>query len=113
MSGWWTRRSEKKRAKVRESAPDHESRQAYEIERLKQENEKLRNTVGEQAKQMADLQRQLALRQQNSTTSSKPPRPTASRVASASGAAARKVAASRAANSAIPDTAGPWCQPSA
>jgi hypothetical protein len=57
------------------------------IERLKPENEKLREKIAGQAtqiaeadqqitkaeQQIADLERQLALRQQNSTTSSKPP----------------------------------------
>jgi transposase len=43
------------------------------IERLQREIEQLREKVAEQAKQIADLERQLALRQQNSTTSSKPP----------------------------------------
>lgn len=48
-------------------------RQAQEIERLRQENERLREQLAEQAKRIADLERQLALRQQNSTTTSKPP----------------------------------------
>ena len=48
-------------------------RQAREIERLKHENERLREQLEEQAKRIADLERQLALRQQNSTTTSKPP----------------------------------------
>jgi len=47
--------------------------QARELERLRQENERLRQQVDEQAKQIDDLKRQLALRQQNSTTTSKPP----------------------------------------
>jgi transposase len=42
-------------------------------ERLKHENERLREQLAEQAKRIADLERQLALRQQNSTTTSKPP----------------------------------------
>jgi len=48
-------------------------RQAHEIERLRQENERLREQLAEQAKRIVDLERQLALRQQNSTTTSKPP----------------------------------------
>jgi transposase len=68
-----TRRSRIRRASAPEKATDHDSRRANEIERLKQENETLRDKVSEQAKQIADLERQLALRQQNSTTSSKPP----------------------------------------
>jgi transposase len=50
------------------------------LERLRQENERLRRELEERAKQLADqareieeLKRQLALRQQNSTTTSKPP----------------------------------------
>src|SRR5438093_5660853 len=39
-------------------------RQAREIERLKHENERLREQLEEQAKRIADLERQLALRQQ-------------------------------------------------
>ena len=48
-------------------------RQAREIERLQRENDRLREQLDEQAKRIADLERQLALRQQNSTTTSKPP----------------------------------------
>ena len=73
MSVARTRRSRIRRASARKKAPERDSRRADEIERLKQENETLRDTVSEQAKQIADLERQLALRQQNSTTSSKPP----------------------------------------
>ncbi len=43
------------------------------LERLRQENQRLRRQVDDQAKQIDDLKRQLALRQQNSTTTSKPP----------------------------------------
>ena len=43
-------------------------RQAREIERLQRENDRLREQLDEQAKRIADLERQLALRQQNSTT---------------------------------------------
>lgn len=53
---------------------------AQELERLRRENEQLRRALEERAKQIADqareiedLKRQLALRQQNSTTTSKPP----------------------------------------
>jgi transposase len=53
---------------------------ARELERLRRENERLRQELEERAKQIADqtrqiddLKRQLALRQQNSTTTSKPP----------------------------------------
>jgi hypothetical protein len=48
-------------------------RQAHEIERLRQEHDRLRERRAEHAKRIADLERQLALRQQNSTTTSKPP----------------------------------------
>lgn len=60
----------KKRSRRHERRRDH---QAREIERLKQENDRLREQIAEQAKRIADLERQLALRQQNSTTTSKPP----------------------------------------
>jgi transposase len=60
----------------RQSAASH----AREVERLRRENERLRQELDERAKQIADqseqienLKRQLALRQQNSTTTSKPP----------------------------------------
>ena len=48
-------------------------RQAGEIERIQRENDGLREQLDEQAKRIADLEGQLALRQQNSTTTSKPP----------------------------------------
>ena len=73
MSAWRTPRSRKVHASALESSAHPDSRPTQEIEQLKQENEKLRDKVAEQAKQIADLERQLALRQQNSTTSSKPP----------------------------------------
>jgi transposase len=44
-----------------------------EVERLRRENERLRQENAEQAKRITDLERQLALRQQNSTLTSKPP----------------------------------------
>ena len=44
-----------------------------EVERLRRENDRLRKENAEQAKRISDLERQLALRQQNSTTTSKPP----------------------------------------
>jgi transposase len=44
-----------------------------EVERLRQEIERLRRENAEQAKRIRDLEHQLALRQQNSTTTSKPP----------------------------------------
>ena len=68
MPGWWPKRSTNRRARDQEPLP-HE---AEKIERLKQENEQLREQVAEQAKRIAELERELALHQQNSTTSSKP-----------------------------------------
>jgi transposase len=44
-----------------------------EIERLREENERLQKQVADQAREIEDLKRQLSLRQQNSTTTSKPP----------------------------------------
>jgi transposase len=44
-----------------------------EVERLTRENDKLRQELIERDKKIADLERKLALRQQNSTISSKPP----------------------------------------
>ena len=67
-----TRASRTGQARVRETTSAAE-RASQEIERLRRENERLREANAEQAKQIADLERQLALRQQNSTTSSKPP----------------------------------------
>ena len=66
-------RGRKKRLPTGERSRDVPDRQAHEIERLKQENERLRKQLEEQQKKIADLERQLALRQQNSTTTSKPP----------------------------------------
>ena len=48
-------------------------REGHEIERLRRENERLREELVKRDRQIADLERQLALRLQNSTTSSKPP----------------------------------------
>jgi len=63
----------KKRSRREAHSRDVRDRQAQEIERLTQENERLREQLAEQAKRIADLEHQLALRQQNSTTTSKPP----------------------------------------
>jgi len=55
------------------AGPDKSARQAQEIERLRQENERLRQENAEHKRRIGDLERQLVLRQQNSTTTSKPP----------------------------------------
>lgn len=52
---------------------DARDRLAQENERLRRENERLREQLTDQAKRIADLERKLALREQNSTTISKPP----------------------------------------
>ena len=61
-------------------ARERRTSDAEELERLRHENERLRreleeraNQVAEQAREIEDLKRQLALRQQNSTITSKPP----------------------------------------
>lgn len=54
-------------------APHRDETHARELERLREENDRLRRQLEDQAKQIEDLKRQLALRQQNSTTTSKPP----------------------------------------
>ena len=66
-------RGPKKRARRDEPPRDTRDREALEIERLRDENERLRKQLEEQAKRIADLERQLALKQQNSTITSKPP----------------------------------------
>src|SRR6266581_9581874 len=63
----------KKRLRREGRSRDASNYQAQEIERLKQENDRLREQLAEQTKRIADLERQLALRQQNATTTSKPP----------------------------------------
>jgi transposase len=57
------------------SRAEHDGTQhdARELERLREENERLRQENADQKKRIAELERQLALRQQNSTTTSKPP----------------------------------------
>ena len=73
MSAARTRRSRSGRASTREKPADAERRQTQEVERLKRESGRLRDELAKRDHQIADLERQLALRQQNSTTSSKPP----------------------------------------
>lgn len=68
------RRTERKHPKPwspKPTAPP--SADPAEVERLRRENERLRKENAEQAKRITDLERQLALRQQNSTITSKPP----------------------------------------
>lgn len=67
-----SRASQRKRPSTRETTV-HPGREREEIERLRRENERLREEVAQRDRHIADLERQLALRQQNSTTSSKPP----------------------------------------
>ena len=66
-------RGRKRRARRDEPPRDSRDRETQEVERLREENERLRKQLDEQAKRIADLERQLALRQQNSTITSKPP----------------------------------------
>lgn len=68
------RRREPKRPKPRSPTPAAPpSAESAEVERLRRENERLRRQNADQAKQITELKRQLALRQQNSTITSKPP----------------------------------------
>jgi transposase len=66
-------RGRKRRSQRDEPSRDRRDREAQEIERLREENERLHKQLEEQAKRIADLERQLALKQQNSTITSKPP----------------------------------------
>lgn len=66
-------RGRKRRSRRDEPSRDTRDREAPEIERLREENERLRKQLEEQAKRIADLERQLVLKQQNSTITSKPP----------------------------------------
>src|SRR5260370_19540029 len=61
-----------------------------EHERLRQENDRVRQHGAEQAKRIAALEQHLALRQQNATTTSKP-RSSGGLAGNASGAAGRRV----------------------
>ena len=62
-----------KRSRRGQEPRDTRDRPGQEIDRLREENDRLRRQLEEQAKRIADLERQLALKQQNSTTTSKPP----------------------------------------
>jgi transposase len=66
-------RGRKKRSRRDEPTRDTHDREAQEIERLREENERLHKQIEKQAKRIADLERQLALKHQNSTITSKPP----------------------------------------
>jgi transposase len=73
------RRSTRKPGR-RNAESDASPRQRQEVKRLREENERLRQEnadqtkqITEQKKRIADLEHQLAVRQQNSTTTSKPP----------------------------------------
>jgi predicted RNase H-like nuclease (RuvC/YqgF family) len=52
----------------RDEAPVPPDRHSREVERLREENERLRRQLEEQAKRIVDLERQLALKQQNSSS---------------------------------------------
>jgi transposase len=66
-------RGRTKRTRGDEPTRDTPDRQAQDIERLREENDRLRKLLEEYAKRIADLERQLALKQQNATVTSKPP----------------------------------------
>jgi transposase len=66
-------RGRKSRSRRDETTRDTRDREAQEIDRLREENDRLRQQLEEQTKRIADLERQLALKQQNSTITSKPP----------------------------------------
>jgi transposase len=66
-------RGRKKRPRRDEPTGPTPDREAQDIEQLREENERLRQRLEEYAKRIADLERQLALKQQNSTITSKPP----------------------------------------
>jgi len=66
-------RGRTKRSRRDEPTRDTPDRQEQDIERLREENERLRKLLEEYAKRIADLERQLALKQQNSSITSKPP----------------------------------------
>lgn len=73
MSGRRTKRSKSGRAKGHEDDADSGRSRQQEIDQLEAEVERLRHELNDAKKQIAELERQLALREQNSTTSSKPP----------------------------------------
>ena len=66
-------RGRTRRSRRDEPTRDTPDRHEQDIERLREENDRLRKLLEEYAKRIADLERQLALKQQNSTITSKPP----------------------------------------
>lgn len=66
-------RGRTKRSRRDEPTGDTPDPQEQDIERLREENDRLRKLLEEYAKRIAVLKRQLALQQQNSTVTSKPP----------------------------------------
>ena len=66
-------RGRKQRSRRDEAPRGPSDRESPEIERLREENARLRQLLEEYAKRIADLERQLALQHQNSTITSKPP----------------------------------------
>src|ERR1700692_4610534 len=73
MNGRRTKRSKSGRATPRDEESDPGGSRQQAIEHLEAEVARLRRELNDAKKKIADLERQLALRQQNSTTSSKPP----------------------------------------
>src|SRR5206468_10625205 len=61
------------RSQSREHDANAERSPQEVVQRLRSENERLQRELREAKKKIADLERQLAMRLQNSTTSSKPP----------------------------------------
>jgi transposase len=64
---------EPRQSPERPSPSERTERDASEVERLRRENARLRDELAKRDRQIEKLERQLALQQQNSTTSSKPP----------------------------------------
>ena len=67
------RRERQKQSRREEPTRGPRKRETSDVARLREENERLRQLLEEYAKRIADLERQLALTQQNSTLTSKPP----------------------------------------
>jgi hypothetical protein len=84
-----------------------------EVDRLRRENERLRRENADHAKQIKDLERQLALRQQNSTITSKPPSSDGLAGQPRVRGVARRAAGRAAGSPGIRATTARWCPPSA